>query len=62
MSPKVRVNAEDIHGRQKEETYDVEKIVEHHENQHGETVFSLIGEMLPGYFIWALESEMEVLG
>jgi hypothetical protein len=29
-----------------------------HDNDHGERVFSVIGEDIPGYFTWVLESDI----
>jgi len=40
-------------------TYEeVTQIVYHHDNDHGERVFSIIGGDIPGYFEWACESDI----
>lgn len=37
---------------------EVTELVHHHDNAHGERVFSVIGPGVPGFFVWALESDI----
>jgi len=37
---------------------EVTGVVYHHDNDHGERVFSIIGGDVPGYFEWAKESDI----